>query len=167
MTSIPFSRDTRAFISLLARHRVRYVIVGGEAVIYHGFVRYTGDIDFFYERTKANAARMYRALRDFWGGAIPGLTNRRELLELNRAFLFGAPPHRIDILNSISGVSFREAWRGRIVERISLQDSEVEIAFLGLEELIKNKKCIGRMKDREDLKYLLAARTRKRKHESR
>lgn len=163
MTAIPFSQDTREFIRLLARYRVRYIIVGGEAVIYHGLVRYTGDIDFFYEPTKANAARMYRALKDFWDEAVPGLKNWQELLEPNQAFLFGVPPHRIDILNSISGVSFAEAWKGRIVERISLEGDEIEIAFLGLDELIRNKERVGRLKDGEDLKYLRAARANKSK----
>jgi len=163
MTARIFSKDTREFICLLARHKVRYVIVGGEAVIYHGLVRYTGDIDFFYEPTEANIGRLYEALKEFWNGKIPGLTKKEELSGKRAVFLFGVPPHRIDIMNSISGVSFNEAWKGRIVERHSLGEFEVEICYLGLDELIKNKEKIGRLKDGEDLKYLRAARTKKSK----
>jgi hypothetical protein len=147
MTARVFSKDTREFIRLLARYRVRYLIVGGVAVNYHGLVRYTGDIDIFYEPTKANAGRLYRALKEFWSGKIPGLKRKTELLGKKTVFLFGVPPYRIDILNSISGVSFAEAWKGRVVERISLEGSEVEIFYIGLVELIANKEKIGRFKD--------------------
>jgi len=163
MTAKVFSRDTREFIRLLARHRVRYVIVGGVAVNYHGLVRYTGDIDFFYEPTKANAARIYRALKDFWGGDIPGLRKKEELLSQKAVFLFGVPPHRIDILNAISGVSFAEAWKGRVVDRLFMDGAEIEIPYIGLDELIRNKERVGRPKDGEDLKYLRAARKKARR----
>ena len=61
-----FSPDTVAFLQLLASHRVRYLIVGGEAVIFHGYPRVTGDVNFFYDNSALNAARLFRALEEFW-----------------------------------------------------------------------------------------------------
>ena len=66
-----FSPDTREFIRLLDQHGVRYVIVGGEAVIYYGYARLTGDVDFFYDRDVANVRALFAALTEFWDGSIP------------------------------------------------------------------------------------------------
>ena len=103
-----FSRDTLAFLRLLSQHRVRYVIVGGEAVIFHGYPRVTGDVDFFYENTAANADRLFDALLKFWDGRVPGVTSAGDLREPGIIIQFGRPPHRIDLLNRIDGVSFSQ-----------------------------------------------------------
>lgn len=66
-----FSPDTSSFIELLYRYRVRYLIAGGEAVIFHGRVRLTGDVDFYYDRDRANAGRLYQALEEFWAEGSP------------------------------------------------------------------------------------------------
>ena len=105
-----FSPDIRDFITLLHRHQVRYVVVGGEAVIYYGHARLTGDIDFFYERSPANSAALFQALRDFWSGNIPELATADELQEPGLILQFGVPPNRIDLLNQIDGVEFAQAW---------------------------------------------------------
>ena len=90
----------------------RYLIVGGEAVIFHGYPRVTGDVDFFYENTPANTRRLFNALLDFWEGRIPGIAAPEELRKLGIILQFGRPPHRIDLMNRIDGVSFSEAWAG-------------------------------------------------------
>jgi hypothetical protein len=61
-----FSRDIQAFLALLVSHRVKYVIVGGEAVIFHAHARLTGDVDIYYESSEENTMRLYRALEKFW-----------------------------------------------------------------------------------------------------
>ena len=66
-----FSADTLEFIRLLASYHVQYVVVGGEAVIYHGYPRFTGDIDFFFSDAKENTRALFSALREFWNGNIP------------------------------------------------------------------------------------------------
>ena len=149
-----FSEDVQEFLKILAVHKVKYLIVGGEAVIYHGYARLTGDVDFFFESSRQNARKLYEALKEFWGGDIPGIKAFDELMEEGLILQFGVPPNRIDLINQISGVTFREAWENRITTDIESEGREVPIHLIGLEELIKNKKAIGRPKDVEDLKYL-------------
>jgi len=149
-----FSKDVQEFLNLLAAHKVKYLIVGGEAVIYHGYARLTGDVDFFFEPSKQNARKLYQALKEFWAGDIPGIKAFDELMEEGLILQFGVPPNRIDLINQISGLTFREAWENRIRTGIESAGGEVPIYLIGLQELIKNKKAIGRPKDMEDLQYL-------------
>ncbi|HGY11488.1 MAG TPA: hypothetical protein ENK36_03905 [Desulfobacterales bacterium] len=98
---------------MLNVYGVRYVIVGGEAVIYYGYARLTGDVDFFYEPTTANVTCLYNALLDFWEGKIPGVKCSAELQTKGTIFQFGVPLNRIDLINSLDAVSFEEAWESR------------------------------------------------------
>jgi hypothetical protein len=160
--SAHFSSDTLEFISLLHRRGVRYVIVGGEAVIFHGFARLTGDFDFFYERTEPNARLLFEALAQFWEGDIPGVADWKEFLEAGIVIQFGRPPNRIDLLNAIDGVEFEEAWNTRLTVNLEqpVDSSQVSVHFLNLLNLLKNKEASGRPKDLEDAKYLRQAATR-------
>jgi hypothetical protein len=153
-----FSRDILEFILLLHAHEVRYVIVGGEAVIYYGHARLTGDIDFFYEDSAENATRLFRALTAFWDGNIPGMERVDELREEGIIIQFGAPPNRIDLLNRIDGVTFAEAWATHAVVTIQTPTGDVPMFYLGLEYLIRNKAACARPKDLEDLKFLRQVR---------
>ena len=74
---------------------------------------------------------------------------------------FGRPPNRIDLINKISGVSFAEAWKGRISREMVVGKRPLTILYIGLSALIKNKQACGRPKDLEDLKYLRAAAKRR------
>ncbi len=103
-----FSEDIQEFLSLLHRHQVEYLIVGGEAVIYYGLARLTGDVDFFYDRTPENVNRLFNALTEFWSGDIPGIEKPEELLEEGAIIQFGRPPNRIDLINAIEKVSLRK-----------------------------------------------------------
>jgi len=147
---------------LLHKHRVRYLIVGGEAVIYYGYARLTGDVDFFYDRENANARALYAALAEFWGGNIPGIAGWGELMEEGVIIQFGRPPHRLDLVNRIDGVSFQEAWPARHVAHVQSQGASIPVLYMGLSELIRNKEAAGRPKDLEDLQYLRAAARRNR-----
>lgn len=149
-----FSSDTQEFIQLLHTHRVRYVITGGEAVIYYGHVRLTGDVDVFYDRQAQNAQRLFRALNDFWGGDIPGVSEVEELTAAGLILQFGRPPNRIDLLNRIDGVTFEEAWSGRREVLLAFDTDTVPTYYIGLEQLIANKESSGRPKDQDDLTYL-------------
>lgn len=144
-----FSPDTRDFLVLLARHQVRYLIVGGEAVIYYGYARLTGDIDFFCDRTSENVARLYSALHEFWEGTIPGVQSAHELFQQGLILQFGVPPNRID------GVEFREAWPRRKTLRLGVEPEGPLVHYIGIDDLIRNKRAAGRAKDLDDLRYLL------------
>jgi hypothetical protein len=158
MTGFVFSRDTRDLIRLLAVHKVRYLIVGGMAVIYHGHARLTGDVDFFYESTNANAGRLFRALSEFWKGPIPFMASINDLLTKNSIIQFGTRPNRVDMMNSITGVTFKEAWAGRIEETIETPGGNFALPIIGLAALEKNKKSLGRYKDLDDLLFIRPAK---------
>jgi hypothetical protein len=153
----PFSEDICEFLKLLSSRRVRYVIVGGEAVIYYGYARLTGGVDVFFEPTPANAKKLHGALTEFWGGRIPGLGSSEELRRPGVLFRFGVPPNRLELLNDIDGVTFDEAWRGRKSEPVRCGDADVVVFYIGLQELIRNKRAAGRNKDLDDLEFLDAA----------
>lgn len=151
-----FSPDTVDFLYILSKHNVKYLIVGGEAVIFYGHARLTGDVDIFYELTEKNVTRLYSALNEFWDGDIPGITKETELIQTGAIFQFGVPPNRIDLLNSIEKVSFTTAWENRKGVEINLANKQFKVYYIGLSELIKNKEAIGRNKDKNDLIYLKA-----------
>lgn len=154
MTVSHFNTDFRDFLIALSRNAVKYLIVGGEAVIYYGYPRLTGDIDIFYKLSNENSDGLYAALSEFWDESIPGIKSKDDLMEEKVIIQFGAPPNRIDLINYINGVSFDEAWRSRLVEKIKFNNKFHEINYIGLDALIKNKEALKRNKDMEDLKYL-------------
>lgn len=149
-----FSPDTRVFLESLAAKSVRYLIVGGEAVILHGHARLTGDVDFFYSRDRENLDRLFAALEDFWGGEVPGIESASDLAPEGLVVQFGQPPNRIDLVNDIDGVTFEEAWAGRLDAVVQTEKGDVLLAFIGLDALVKNKRASGRPKDLDDLAYL-------------
>ena len=106
-----FTRDVQEFLRLLAKHDVRYVLIGGTAVIYHGYPRSTGDVDFLYDCEPDNAARLWTALREFWGGSVPSVKGPNELADPKLVVQFGRPPNRIDLIASLAAVPFEDAWR--------------------------------------------------------
>lgn len=148
-----FSADIVEFIRLLDKHEVQCVLVGGEAVIFHGHIRFTGDVDFFYSAAPENVKALFGALLEFWDGNIPGLRRPEELAEPALVIQFGRPPNRIDLLNRIDGVTFEEAWSSRIPLTLAIPHGEVTLGVLGLPELLKNKRASGRPKDLEDLRF--------------
>jgi hypothetical protein len=152
-----FSSDVQELVELLARHDVRFLLVGGEAVIYHGYPRLTGDVDFWYEQTQENAARLFVALREFWLGTVPGVANERELLEPNVVVQFGRPPNRVDFVSAIDGVTFAEAWPARVDEHLDHADGRrIRLPVIGLVHLVRNKRAAGRHRDLDDAERLEA-----------
>lgn len=149
-----FSEDILSFLRLLQQERVRYLLGGGEAVIYHGYPRLTGDVDFFYEDTDGNVRRLFQALLEFWSGRIPGLKAPSELQEVGVILQFGGPPHRIDLMNRIDGVSFREAWPRRLRARLRTDAGLIGVFYVDLGSLLKNKRAAGRPKDLDDVRFL-------------
>jgi hypothetical protein len=148
-----FSADVLDFLRLLKKHEVRYLLVGGTAVIYHGYARMTGDVDFFFERSESNVDRIWRALSDFWGGDVPSLRSARELMDPNLVLQYGRPPNRIDLIGSLS-FPFEDAWAARVEESLEVDGERIPIFILGLEHLRKAKRAAGRPKDLDDLAHL-------------
>jgi hypothetical protein len=141
-----FSADLQDLFRLLEIHKVKYLVVGGEAVIYHGHARLTGDIDIFFERSIENTHRLFEAFMDFWQDSPPGIESGEELTHTGMIFQFGVPPNRIDFVNEIDGVSFDECWPSRIVESAESPEGAVGINYIGLRELQKNKEDMNFLK---------------------
>lgn len=135
--------------------RVEYLVVGAYAMASYGFPRATGDLDSWIRRTSENADRALRALAAF--GAPMSEISSRDLLMPDLVVQLGVEPNRIDILTSIDGVEFEKAYPARTVTRLD----DVDIPFLGLEDLIRNKRATGRGKDVADAILLERALKRK------
>lgn len=140
--------DFKEFLKLLNAHGVRYLLVGGYAVGYHGYPRATGVLDVWVAVEPVNALHIVDALREF-GFDIPELTVDL-FLQDERMVRMGAPPIRIEILTAISGVSFDQCYVDRVVATIE----GIEIPFISLEHLKTNKQASGRHKDLSDLEHL-------------
>lgn len=149
-----FSTDVQEFIRVLSVHDVRYVIAGGEAVVYHGHARLTNGIDFFYEPTAENADKLWDALDEYWAGEIPGLKSAEGLLLIGATVQYGVPPNQIVLYNSLTNVSFEEAWESKLEDSIRVRAKKYPVYFIGRDDLIKNKYALKRDIDKEDLKYL-------------
>jgi hypothetical protein len=154
MSPAYFSEDIIDFLYLLSKYEVKYLIVGGEAVIYYGHARLTGDIDIFYDKEPENVERLFQMLNEFWNNDVPGIGNKKELLQKGAIFQFGLPPNRIDLINNIEKTDFKVAWENKEEEIMNHKGNEFKIYYIGLRELIENKKAINRYKDKEDLKFL-------------
>jgi hypothetical protein len=149
-----FSRDAQDFLRLLAKHEVRYLLIGGIAVIYHGYLRLTGDVDVFYDCSRENAQRLWHALLEFWGGSVPAVSEPIELEDPNVVIQFGRPPNRIDLIGGLPAVPFAEAWARRVCEEIEVQGVRVPVWVLALADLRRSKMQAGRKKDLDDLDHL-------------
>lgn len=145
---MPLSKDLREFLALLNSNEVEYLVVGAFAVAYHGYPRYTGDLDLLVRASEQNAERLLRALSEFGFGAL-GIT-KEDLLSAGNVIQLGVQPNRIDILSSISGVGFDDAWATR--QEGSLDGLAVK--FIGRDALIRNKRATGRAKDQGDAEEL-------------
>ncbi len=143
-----FSQDFREFVELLIIHRAEYLIVGGYAVGVHGHPRYTGDLDIWLNPTQENAERVLACVNEF-GFASYGLTQNDFIKEGNIVQL-GYPPLRIDLLTQIDGVTFRECFENKIQVEIE----GLFVNFIGYEDLLKNKKESGRLRDLDDIDNL-------------
>jgi hypothetical protein len=149
---MPFPEDWRTFIESLNSNEVEYVIVGAVALAYHGFPRYTGDLDVLVRNTPENTKRLESALAAF-GFASLGLT-AADFADSYRVIQLGVPPNRIDLLTSITGVPFDEAW----ADRVGADLEGTRVNFISRSALIRNKTLTGRAQDIADVEYLVAGR---------
>jgi len=141
-------KDFKELLELFNDNKVKYLIVGGYALAYHGSPRYTGDIDIFVKADKENAFCILSALKEFGFGSL-GL-KEDDFNTPNKVIQLGYPPVRVDIITSISGVSWEEAYEGHVKGKYG----DVPVCYIGRNQYIQNKKASGRKKDIADLEAL-------------
>jgi len=142
------NQDFVALLRELSAVEARYLIVGAYAVTFHSQPRGTGDLDLWVEPTPENATRAFEALRRF-GAPLAGLTPD-DLQRPQTVFQIGVPPRRIDVLTSLTALSFDEAWDSRSEGLFG----GLACPFLGREALIRNKLALGRPRDLADVEML-------------
>lgn len=137
------NNDFRDMIGLLNDEQVDYLLIGGWAVSFHARYRMTEDIDFWVRPTAENAERVMRVLTRF-GAPIESLgLSASDFAQPQYGVHLGRPPVRIDLLTTVAGLNFDQAWENRIVEKLS----GIEVNVIGREELLANKLEVGRDKD--------------------
>lgn len=147
--SMDLDKDFSEFVESFIAHEVRFLIVGGYALAAHGLPRFTGDLDAWVWVDAANSERIVTALKDFGFGDV-GITVS-DFARENSVVQLGFPPHRIDILTSIDGVKFNDAWDRRVIVSVA----HLEIPFISREDLIVNKRTVGRPQDIADVERLI------------
>jgi predicted nucleotidyltransferase len=145
-TTLP--NDFKEFLKLLAEHKVKYLLIGGYAVGYHGYPRATNDIDFWIEKSQENASKVITVLKEF-GFDLPEL-NVNLFLEEKNIIRMGKSPIKIEIQLDIDGVNFPSCYEKRITTNLE----GIMVDIINLPDLITNKKASGRLKDLADLEYL-------------
>jgi hypothetical protein len=143
-----FYQDFKELLALLDAHRVEYVIVGAYALGHHGCPRYTADLDILVRPGLENGTRVVAALRDF-GVESLGFSSE-DFADPEQIIQIGVKPVRVDILTSISGVSWEEISAGKESGKFG----EVDVYYIGREQFIANKRASGRKKDLGDIEAI-------------
>jgi hypothetical protein len=141
-------QDFKDVLACFNRSGVEYLIVGGYAVAFHGAPRYTGDLDVYVNPIAENARRIMSALRAFGFGELD--LDEGDFCAPGKVVQLGVPPVRIDVVTSIDGVKWNEAWTARTQGTYG----DERVYFLGREDLVRNKRALGRRKDLADLEAL-------------
>ncbi len=141
-------RGLREFIESLNSHKVEYVVVGAFAGAHYGVPRYTGDIDILVRPSQENADRVVQTIAEF-GFSSPGLT-AADFAQPGLVIQLGMAPNRIDLLTSLTGVSFDDVWSGRTESELA----GIPVAFIGRDQYIRNKRATGRPQDLADIAAL-------------
>ena len=141
-------KDFKELLELFNAHKVEYLVVGGYALAFHGAPRFTGDIDLLVKPDSENAKRILKAIVEFGFGSLDlteaDFTSPQNVIQL------GMPPVRIDIMTSVTGVSWEKAIAGKVPGSYG----DTTIHFISREDLIANKRALGRKKDLADLEAL-------------
>jgi len=141
-------KDLEEFLRLCAKHEVDFVVVGGYAVAFHGYVRATQDMDLFFRNSEANIPRLVQALREFGmdikESQISAFSDPSSIIQM------GNPPARIEMICGISGLSFDEVWQHRVQGKFG----DLIVSFISFKHLVRNKLASGRPKDLADVDEL-------------
>jgi len=139
-------KDFVEFIELLNKHKVKYLVVGAYALAYYAEPRNTGDIDFFVKNNRYNAKKIIQVLKEFGDLKI----SINDFIKENNVVQLGFPPVRIDLLTTLSGLNFNEAYKRKNEVKLGNQ----KVFFLAKESLITNKEATGRKQDLADVEKL-------------
>ena len=141
-------QDFKELLALFIAHKVDCIVVGAHALAFHGAPRFTGDLDILIRPDARNARRIVAALDEF-GFASLGLT-AEDFVKRGKVVQLGVAPVRIDIVTSLTGVSWKEAAAGREVGSYG----DLKVFYLGRRQFTRNKRALGRKKDLADLEAI-------------
>ena len=141
-------QDFKKLLELFNAHKVEYAIVGGYALAFHGAPRYTGDIDLLIKPDQENARKVLNALKDFGFAALD--LSSDDFSSPEKVVQLGAPPIRIDIVTSITGLT----WEQISPNRTTGTYGKVPAYYIGKQEFIANRKAVSRHKDLADIEAL-------------
>jgi hypothetical protein len=142
------TKDFKEFLQLLNERKVKYLLVGGYAVILHGYPRYTGDIDIWIKPDSKNAKKIMKVLDDYGFGSLN--LNLETFTQTDQIIQLGREPNRIDLITSVDGVTFEECYNQKVIFEVE----QVPIQTISKEMLKKNKLTTGRHKDLDDVEHL-------------
>ena len=141
-------RDLRELLALFSSNNVEYIVVGGHAVAFHGYPRFTEDLDCFVRPTEENGSRIVQALREF-GFASVGLSAADFAVD-DRMIQLGRAPNRVDLLTRLHAVAFDDAW----LTKVGGTMDGVPVWFIDRESLLRNKRATGRPQDLADADFI-------------
>ena len=143
-----FSPDFREFLRLLSDHHVEYMLVGGYAVGFYGYPRYTGDLDIWIKPSRENGEQLKSVLEKFGFGSLD--VSPEDFTREYAVIQLGYPPLRIDLVTTLDGVSFDECY----ARKQTHSTEGVSADFISLDDLKQNKRATGRARDLDDLENL-------------
>ena len=146
--TMEIQQDFKELLALFNEHKVKYLVVGGYALAFHGAPRFTGDIDLFVRPAHENAKRILVALDEFGFGSLD--LSEDDFTTPGKVIQLGVPPIRIDIITRVTGVS----WEKADLDKVPGQYDQTSVFFIGREDFITNKKATGRKKDAADIEAL-------------
>ena len=148
MRTPKFPPDFKELLRLFTAHNVKYLIVGGYAVAFHGHPRFTGDLDLWVEASESNASKVVTALREF-GFDAPNL-KKEHFLGKDTVTSMGVEPMKVEIFTHIPGLEFKNSFQSKSIAKLEVGD----IWFVSLEDLKTAKRTSGRAQDLADLEEL-------------
>lgn len=140
--------DFKELFELLNAHKAEYIIVGAYALAFHGVPRFTGDIDIFVKPDTKNAEKILAALEEFGFGSLD--LTKSDLEDPDKVVQLGLAPVRVDLITSLTAVSWQEAFSGKMQGTYG----DVPVYYLGRMEFLSNKKALGRKRDLADIEAL-------------
>ena len=147
MSNNIFNFDFLEFLKLLEKHEVDFLLVGGYAVVLHGYIRSTGDMDLWIERTDANYQKLIKVYIDFSAPIFPKEQFSNPKFNV---WGIGVEPSKIEILTQVDGLLFNESFKKRKFFKVD----NFQIPYIDFDDLIKNKLASGRYKDLADIEQL-------------
>lgn len=147
---IVFSKDFLDFFKILNKHKTEYLLIGGYAVSFYGYPRFTGDIDIRVNNDLKNAKKVLKSLTEFGvpvkNISIEDLTSKKPM----NGLFFGIEPYRIDIITALDKLKFNKSYKSSKKRKIN----GITIKIISKEDLIKNKKYTGRLQDLADIEQI-------------